>query len=149
MNIPIWAILVIIIIIIAITFIILQTHNSRHNKWENEANFLLKECGYSTIPKLSIVESNKTYISGRKNKNNKTSSARIYLCTTKKSGEQYDNNTIMTALIHELAHAIEPDADHNDAEFLSVIEKLSLCASILKKCDPFSKIDPDYPFDEK
>jgi hypothetical protein len=145
MNIPIWAILVVIIIIIAVVFIIFHPSKSKHSKWEDKAKYLVKECGYSSIHKLSVLESEKTYIVGNKNDEGKVTSARIYLCTTKSNGNKYDKNTILTALIHELSHALNPDVEHSDIAFQNTVDKLSLCASQLDNYDPFSKIDDDYP----
>jgi hypothetical protein len=145
MEIPVWILCLIVVAIVAFTFVWLQQGSKTIKLWEREANEILIGCGYGDIPSPSVVESKNTYIAGRHNKRGNTTSSKIFLCTKRSNGENFSNNTVMMALIHELAHIVSPEADHEDKEFIEAMDKLSLCASGRRSFDPFKKKDPGYP----
>ncbi len=147
MDIQIWVFLVIIIVIIALVFVIFQSYTPRIDKWEKEINDVMTECGYLDIPKINVLESNRTYVTGYKDKNNKTTKATIYLCTKDQNGKKYDDNTLITALIHQSTHIIYPKANHDDIIFQNTLQNISLCVSHIRNYDPFLQIDPNYPMD--
>jgi hypothetical protein len=144
MDIPIWMILAFLVFLIAFTLILLYNHNNvRLIKWEEKASKLLRECGYDIVtPK--VIKYHKTYTVGKYNINGrdncvKSKSATIFLYI------DCDDNTIISALIHQLAHVINPTSSHEDTLYQVTLEKLSMCAALQEGYDPFEFMDRDYP----
>jgi hypothetical protein len=145
MQLPIWVMCLIIVIIIAITFLVLGDRDHKKRYWERKSEQILSDAGYGHNFRLLIVESDQTYVTGRRNGKGHTISAKIYLCTKNKYGRSYGKNTIMSALIHELAHIVQPSAGHDDAAFIETMERLAVSAQKFSSYDPFSPTDSSYP----
>jgi hypothetical protein len=81
---------------------------------------------------ITIGDSSKTY--------NKTD---IYLCTNKRDGTPFDNETILIAAIHELAHVICDEEGHTP-EF-NRIERALLDEAKRRSYISRGRVDPLYP----
>ena len=68
----------------------------------------------------------------------------IYLRTSKDNLEQYDNDTIVMVLLHEIAHILCPSEGHTD-EFDSIETQLLNSATELGYLDPNHEVDEYYP----
>jgi len=93
----------------------------------------------SNLLKIPIKPSNKSYTYSKKE---------IFLCCYDKNGKVYDENTLMYALLHEVAHILTDfGADHGDPhgnEFKEIFNKLLKCAIQKGIWNPYIPIAKSY-----
>ena len=84
---------------------------------------------------IPITPSNEAYTIGKK---------QIFLCFLDEKGLPYDENTILYAAIHELAHVITPTYDEHGPDFRENFQKLLDRAAYLGLLYPGTPIHPQY-----
>ncbi len=92
----------------------------------------------TNLLKIPLFLANKSYTYSKRE---------IYLCCYKRDGQLFDINTLMFALLHEIAHVLTDfgaDNDPHGEQYQVRFEKLLQLASQKGVWDPLIPIDPSY-----
>jgi hypothetical protein len=96
---------------------------------------------HPVVSKLRFYESNEAYTLNKK---------RVFLCTRDQKGQDYSDNMLTYAAIHEIAHAVDPHfrygqpVDQHPEEYMNIFKALLTKAHMLGLYDPTQTIDPFY-----
>lgn len=124
--------LLFLITIITLIFLI-KTKDSVEDNIENDQEILrlkLKLLPY--FPELSnvkIYKGKKSYILNKKN---------MYICTSDKNGNSYDDNMLVFVILHELAHSLNSEIGHGE-KFIKIFNEL------LKRAESYKLYDSNFP----
>ena len=121
MKLPLWVIFFIIIILVIIFFILFQSKYIRLYSWENKAKEILNNCGYNSIYPPIIIKSDKSYVTGKYNKEGIATDSTIYLKISKSNKRTYKD------LIRMLSYITTPKSQRNTITYHKALEKISFC----------------------
>ena len=121
MKLPLWVIFFLIIILVVIFFILFQTKYIRLYSWENKAKEILNSCGYNSIYKPIIIRSDKSYVTGKYNKEGIATVSTIHLKISKSEKRTYKD------LIRMLSYITTPKSQRNTITYHKALEKISFC----------------------